>query len=57
MENEAKKEYDRLTLEELQELNFTGEWELDQKRFTREYKKNLEIFNNLDIDFDYGVFE
>ena len=56
MENEAKKEYDRLTLEELQELNFTGEWEFDQKRFTREYEKNLEIFNNLDTDYDCGSF-
>lgn len=47
MENKAKKEYDRLTIEELQELNFTGEWELDQKRFTREYEKNLEVLGGL----------
>lgn len=56
MENEAKKEYDRLTLEELKELNFTGDWELDRKRFTREYEKNLEVFNDLDTDCDYGGF-
>lgn len=56
MENEAKKEYDRLTLEELKELNFTGDWELDRKRFTREYEKNLEVFNDLDTDYDYGSF-
>lgn len=55
MENEAKKEYDRLTLEELQELNYTGDWELDQNRFTREYKKNLEIFHEIiKEDYDGG---
>lgn len=52
MEKEAKIEYEKLTTEELQELNFTGEWELDKKRFTREYKKNLEILNDLNTDFD-----
>lgn len=56
MENEAKKEYDKLTPEELKELNFTGDWELDRKRFTREYEKNLEVFNDLDTDYDYGSF-
>lgn len=46
-ENEAKLEYDKLNREELKELNFTGDWELDKKRFTREYEKNQEIFNDL----------
>lgn len=55
---EAKKEYTLLTKEELKDLNYTGDWDLDQKRFIKEYEKNMEIFyteNNIEslLETDY----
>lgn len=38
----AKEQYEQLTVEELEDLNFTGVWELDKRRFTKEFEKNLE---------------
>lgn len=48
--DEAKQEYDLLTKAELKELNFTGEWDLDKRRFTKEYEKNLEIFSITNLE-------
>lgn len=45
IEDEAKKEYHLFTTEELVGLNYTGEWELDNKRFVKEYKLNIELLN------------
>lgn len=50
MEKEAQEQYNLLSVDELLELNFTGSWEYDKKRFLKEYSKNQEIFN-ADGDF------
>lgn len=58
MEKEVKKEYKLLTKQELQDLNYTGEWELDSHRFIKEYEKNQEILNILnekDEDYDGDI--
>lgn len=53
--NEVKEIYNLLTKEELEELNYTGDWRLDKTRFTREYEKNLEIFSQpLDLEDIYN---
>lgn len=59
---EIKKEYLKLTSKELEDLDYTGEWELDKKRFSSAWKKNQEIFdlsgwNNIEEEVDeYGDF-
>lgn len=54
---EIKKEYLKLTSKELEDLDYTGEWELDKKRFSSAWKKNQEIFDlsgwdNIDTEYD-----
>lgn len=59
---EIKKEYLKLTSKELEDLDYTGEWELDKKRFSSAWKKNQEIFDlsgwdNIEEEVDdYGDF-
>lgn len=45
-EDLAKKEYDLLTKEELVKLYYTGVWEKDKKRFTKEWKLTQSILND-----------
>lgn len=45
MEQQALEQYNLLTREELRDLNYTGDWELDKKRFTKEFEKNFEVLN------------
>lgn len=49
--SKAYEEYVKMSAEDLEELQYTGVWEQDRKRFTSEYFKNQEVFNILDIDF------
>ena len=62
MDKEIKKEYLKLTSKELEDLDYTGEWELDKKRFSSAWKKNQEIFDlsgwdNIEEEVDeYGDF-
>lgn len=46
MEEQAMREHELLTKEELKDLNYTGNWELDRRRFIKEYEKNLEILSD-----------
>ena len=57
MDKEIKKEYLKLTSKELEDLDYTGEWELDKKRFSSAWKKNQEVFDlsgwdNIDTEYD-----
>ena len=59
---EIKKEYLKLTSKELEDLDYTGDWELDKKRFSSAWKKNQDIFDlsgwdNIEEEVDeYGDF-
>lgn len=60
-EDLAKKEYDLLTKEELVKLYYTGVWEKDKKRFTKEWKLTQSILNDdkwnqIYEEEDYGNF-
>jgi len=46
--SQARKEYNILSKEDLKDLSYTGEWELDKRRFIKEYEKNIEIFDHFD---------
>ena len=39
-------EYNALTKEEKIELGYTGKWELDKHRFSKEYTKNIEALTD-----------
>ena len=57
MDKEIKKEYLKLSPKELEELEYTGDWELDKKRFSSAWKKNQEVFDLSEwdkIDNEYG---
>lgn len=45
-EDLSKKEYDLLTKDELIKLYYTGVWEKDKKRFTKEWKLTQSILND-----------
>lgn len=45
-EDLSKKEYDLLTKDELVKLYYTGVWEKDKKRFTKEWKLTQSILND-----------
>lgn len=60
-EDLAKKEYDLLTKEELVKLYYTGVWEKDKRRFTKEWKLTQSILNDdkwnqIYEEEDYGNF-
>lgn len=60
-ENLAKVEYDLLSKEELTILYYTGDWEKDKKRFTKEWKLTQSIlddnnWNKIDEEDEYGDF-
>ena len=54
---EIKKEYLKLTSKELEDLDYTGEWELDKKRFSSAWKKNQEIFDLSGWDNIYTEYD
>lgn len=59
---EIKEEYLKLTPKELEDLEYTGDWELDKKRFSSAWKKNQDVFDlsgwdNIEEEVDdYGDF-
>lgn len=57
MEKQAHSEYSRLSKDDLIELQYTGDWELDRKRFTSEYSRNIEVLKEIRElgDYDWEV--
>ena len=60
-EDLAKIEYDLLTKEELIKLYYTGVWDKDKKRFTKEWKLTQSILNDdkwdlIEEEDSYGNF-
>lgn len=54
---EIKEEYLKLTPKELEDLEYTGDWELDKKRFSSAWKKNQDVFDlsgwdNIEEEYD-----
>lgn len=55
----AKKEYDKLSLDDLENLEYTKDWEKDKKRFIIEWKLTQDILNDdkwnvIEEEDDYG---